>query len=148
MGSRSALFLPTASCFPLAISLGNLSIFLPQLICPQIRSKYLLCFLKFACSIFVSDLSLSLLPSMPAAPGVMALSAGEVSLSGWFGCGVNARGLALPSSTGSGQKEGWHLGRQAQAHALTSESKEEASYFSCWAGPKRGSEKVQQPGWV
>lgn len=87
---------------------------------------------------------------MPAAPAALALSPGEVSLSGWFGCRVNAGGLALPGSGASGQKEGWHLHLQAQAGALVPESKG-GGVIPCFMlgwHEERGSERVQQPRWA
>lgn len=84
---------------------------------------------------------------MPAAPAALALSPGEVSLSGWFGCRVDAGGPTLPGSGALGQKEGRHLGLQAQTHALTSESKGESSHVSCRAGMKKGAQRrCSSPG--
>ncbi|XP_057275666.1 retinoschisin isoform X1 [Pezoporus wallicus] len=78
---------------------------------------------------------------MPAAAAAMALSPGEVRVSGWFGCWANAEGLALPSSGASGQKEGWHLGLQTQAHTPTSESKGQTFHVSCQAKMKEGDQR-------
>lgn len=149
MGTHSALYLPTSSCFSLQSAWENavdLSGF-PQFIFPPLRNKCSLHFLTFGCSICVSDLSL--LSSMPAAAAALALSPGEVSLSGWFGCRVNAGGLALPSCGASGQKEGWHLGLGAQIGALIPEFKGggESSHVSCRAGMKKGAQRsCSSPG--
>lgn len=143
MSTCSAL--PMFSFFPWQSAWGNVvdSSVLPLFICLYLRSKRLWYVLMFAYSIFVSDLSLPLSMLLPSCDGPLprrGKSLWIVQLPGkWWGSDT-----AQPRCLGA--KEGWHLGLQAQAHALTSESKgiQVVLCFLLSWWQERVSDKVQQ----